>query len=136
MSLKGVDLEHVLRRVAERRIEDAMREGKFDNLPGQGQPLDLDPAPAEENTRLTWWCLRILKNSNFTPEEVRYRKAIDHLKAALAAARDPAVVERLVGQINELVRKLNTLGTNAINLGVAPVSCETELDRMRRRSAE
>ena len=33
----------------DRRIEDAMREGKFDNLPGAGQPLDLEPMPAEEN---------------------------------------------------------------------------------------
>ena len=112
-----------------------MREGKFDNLPGAGQPLELDPMPAEENARLTWWCLRILKNNDFTPEEVRYRKAIDHLKAALAAATDEAGVERLVEQINELVRKLNTLGTNAINLGIAPVSSETELQRLRDRRA-
>jgi len=27
------------------RIEEAMREGKFDNLPGKGKPLDLSPQP-------------------------------------------------------------------------------------------
>lgn len=27
------------------RIEEAMREGKFDNLPGKGKPLDLTPQP-------------------------------------------------------------------------------------------
>lgn len=27
------------------RIEEAMREGKFDNLPGRGKPLDLSPQP-------------------------------------------------------------------------------------------
>jgi len=112
-----------------------MREGKFDNLPGAGRPLEPDPMPAEENARLTWWCLRILKNNDFTPEEVRYRKAIDHLKAALAAATDEARVGRLVEQINELVRKLNTLGTNAINLGIAPVSPVAELQRLRDRRA-
>ena len=54
MSLKDVDLENALRRLAERRIEEAMREGKFDNLPGMGQPLEPDPMPAEENARMTW----------------------------------------------------------------------------------
>jgi hypothetical protein len=135
MSLKHVDLEQAFRRLAERRIEDAMREGKFENLPGAGQPLELDPMPAEENARLTWWCLRILKNNEFTPDEVQYRKAIDHLKATLARATDEALLDRLVTQINELVRKLNTLGTNAINLGIAPVCREAELERLRERQA-
>jgi hypothetical protein len=48
MSLKNIDIESALRRVADRRIEEAMREGKFDNLPGRGQPLDLE----SERTRL------------------------------------------------------------------------------------
>ena len=34
MSFKNVDIESALRRLAERRIEEAMREGKFDNLAG------------------------------------------------------------------------------------------------------
>jgi len=133
MSLKHVDLENVFRRLAERRIEDAMREGKFDNLQGMGEPLEIEMAPADENVRMTWWCLRILKNGGFTPDEVRYRKSIDHLKAALARSADEQRVCCLVKQINELVRKLNTMGTNAINLGVALVSEEDELRRFRER---
>ena len=62
-----------LRRLADRRIEDAMKEGKFDNLPGKGKPLNLEPMPAEENARLTWWALRILKNNDYTPDEIRSR---------------------------------------------------------------
>ena len=136
MSLKHVDMESAIRRIADRRIEEAMRDGKFDNLAGMGQPLELDPMPAEENARMTWWCLRILKNNDFTPEEVRYRKAIDHLKAALARADHEEHVRRLVGQINELARKLNTLGTNAINLGVCPVDEQEEVARFRAREGK
>lgn len=33
--------------VAERRIQDAIDEGLFDNLPGRGQPLDLSVNPFE-----------------------------------------------------------------------------------------
>jgi hypothetical protein len=133
MSLKHVDLESAFRRLADRRIEEAMQEGKFDNLPGMGEPLELDPMPAEENARLTWWALRILKNNDYTPDEIRYRKAIDHLKAYLAKAPSEDRVCRLVQQINDLVQKLNTLGTNAINLAIAPVCEQTELQRFHER---
>lgn len=134
MSLKDVDLENAFRRLADRRIEEAMREGKFDNLPGAGRPLELEPMPAEENARMTWWCLRILKQNDFTPEEVRYRKAIDHLRSALDRAVDEQHLSRVVRQINELVHKVNTLGTNAIHLGIAPCDEAEELRRFRERS--
>ena len=135
MSLKDVDLENAFRRLADRRIEEAMKEGKFDNLAGAGKPLDLEPMPAEENARLTWWTLRILKNADFTPEEIRYRKAIDHLKAQVAGATTEQRVRQLVGQINQTVKQLNTLGTNAIALGIAPADEAAELTRFRNRAA-
>src|SRR5215204_2768823 len=113
MASHNVDMEAALRRLAERRIETAMEEGKFDNLPGAGRPIDLEPAPAEEDARLMWWALRIMRNNDFTPEEVRWRKAIDHLRGRLAAAKDEAEVSHVVTKVNELVKKLNTLGTNA-----------------------
>jgi hypothetical protein len=120
MGLQHVDIGSVLRRLAEKRIEDAMKEGKFDNLPGAGKPLELEPMPADENARLTWWALRILKQNDVTPDEVRWRKAIDHLKAKLDTASDESELERIVAKVNDLVRKVNTLGTNALK---APVTC-------------
>ena len=133
MSFKHVDMESALRRLAERRIEEAMREGKFDNLAGAGKPLELEPMPADENARMTWWMLRLLKNNNFTPDEVRWRRQIDRMKEELAAATSDARVEALVGAINAMVRQVNTLGTNAINIAVSPVSLEGERGRLRER---
>jgi hypothetical protein len=133
MGLQNIDIGAVLRRLADKRIEDAMAEGKFDNLRGAGKPLDLEDMPAEEDARMRWWALRILKNNDYTPEEVRWRKAIDYLKARLAAVETEAQIGPLVVQVNELVRKLNTLGTNAINLGIAPVDEATEIERFRAR---
>jgi beta-phosphoglucomutase-like phosphatase (HAD superfamily) len=135
MSLKNIDLEAALRRLAEKRIEDAMRDGKFDNLEGAGKPLDLEPLPADENARATWWMLRILKNNNFTPDEVRWRRQIDRLKDELATAATEKRVETLVKQINAFVHRLNTLGTNAINVAVVSVSLDAELERIRDRLA-
>jgi hypothetical protein len=133
MSLKHVDLESALRRLADKRIEDAMREGKFDNLAGAGKPLDLEPMPADENARMTWWMIRILKGANFTPEEVTLRRKIEHLKGELSAATSQQRVEVLARTINELVRQLNTLGTNAINIAVSGVSLDEEKQKLRER---
>jgi hypothetical protein len=133
MSLKHVDLESALRRLADRRIEEAMREGKFDNLAGAGKPLDLEPMPADENARMTWWMLRILKGADFTPDEIRLRRQIESLKGELAAATTEHRVEALVRTVNGLVHQLNTLGTNAIHIAVSPVSLEVEIDRLRER---
>src|SRR5690242_6242153 len=108
MSLKDVDITSALRRLADRRIEDAMKEGKFDNLTGKGQPLDLEPMPAEESARLMWWALRILKNNDVTPDEVRYRKAIETLKFELETVSSERKLKIPVTHINAMVMKLNT----------------------------
>src|SRR5688572_1643756 len=136
MSLKDVDIESALRRLAERRIEDAMKEGKFDNLAGAGAPLELEPIPADENARMTWWALKILKQNDVTPHEVQWRKALDYLKGQLEKLTDESRLEPLVGQINDLVRRINTLGTNAINIGVTGVDLEVERERIRLRIVE
>ena len=132
MSLQHVDIESVMRRLADRRIEEAMQQGKFDNLAGMGKPLDLEPMPADEGARLMWWSLRILRNNDVIPEEVRWRKMIDQLKAQLAQVRDEKQLKSLVSQINALVHKLNTLGTNALKSAIVPVDLEIELRRFRK----
>src|SRR5205809_4853066 len=109
MNLGSIDIEWALRRLAERRIEEAMREGKFDNLPGAGQPIDLEPMPAEENARLMWWAIRLLKQNDFIPEEVRWHKALDRLREEVNSLTSDARLAGLVAQMNELVRKINTL---------------------------
>jgi hypothetical protein len=132
MGLKDMDIEYVLGRLAEKRIEDAMAEGKFDNLPGRGEPIVIDEAPTDEKARAMWWALRLMKQNDFIPEEVRWRKAVDQLKADLAAADTERQVRKLCTQINALVRKINTMGTNAIDLAVTGVDEEAEVARARK----
>jgi hypothetical protein len=136
MGLKDIDFDAVFRRLADRRIEEAMRDGKFDNLPGRGKPIELDPMPADENARAAWWALRIMRQNDFTPDEVRWRKALDHLRIGLDRATDEAGVRSHVAKINELARKINTMGTNVLKAPVVPVSLEDELDRFRRRRSD
>jgi hypothetical protein len=133
MSLKNLDIEAVMRRLADKHIEDAMKEGKFDNLPGHGKPLDLEPMPADENARMMWWTIRILKGANITPDEITWRKQVDVLKGELAETSSEKRLRTLVLQINALVYKLNTLGTNAIMGAVSGVELDSELRRLRLR---
>jgi hypothetical protein len=77
MSLKHIDMESAIRRLADKRIEDAMKEGKFDNLAGAGQPLDLEPMPAEENARMVWWTVRLLRQNGCTDLAVKWSKSAD-----------------------------------------------------------
>ena len=133
MNLSHVDVTSVLRRLADRRIEEAMREGKFDNLPGAGQPLELEDMPAEENARLMWWAVRLLKQNDFIPDEVRWHKALDRFRLTLNSLTDEKQLPALVDQMNEIVRKINTLGTNALKASVTPVDLEAERTRLRER---
>ena len=137
MSLKDVDFDAAFRRLADKRIEDAIKEGKFDNLPGKGQPLDLEPLPADENARMLWWALKILRQNDVTPDEVRWRKSIEIMKEQLDHVRDEEGLRLLVARINALVYKLHTLGTNAMNgaSAVVTVSYERELERLKLRKS-
>jgi len=67
--------------VAEERIQEAIRRGDFDGLPGAGKPLELDDdplVPAEVRA-----AHRILKNAGLVPVEVLERREIADLEARL-----------------------------------------------------
>jgi hypothetical protein len=67
--------------VAEERIQEAMRRGDFDNLPGAGRPLDLDDDPlVPPELRVA---NRILKNAGCVPPELIERREIAALEASL-----------------------------------------------------
>jgi DnaJ-like protein len=121
MALKDIDLTSAMRRLADLRIEEAMKEGKFDNLPGAGKDIPMDDMPACEDARWAWWCVRLLRQNDVIPDEIRWRKQIDRLTEELETPPDPTRREHIVRQINELVRMVNTLGTNAMQTPVTAV---------------
>jgi hypothetical protein len=120
------------RHLVERRISEAMEEGKFDNLPGAGQPLNIEmPTPGHEEL---WWSLRLLKQANVVTDEVRYRQKIDDLLARLDTASTEAEVRASVRELNEWIVKLNTMGTNRIPTTLAPLDEEAAVARHVRNS--
>jgi len=102
--------------IAERRIAEAMSEGRFDCLPGRGRPQELeDLSHLAPEMRLAYI---ILKNSGFledgagpgraAPDGDRARLERLRFKMARASRRpgadpleelDPAYVEKLLGRV-------------------------------------
>jgi hypothetical protein len=96
-----------LYKIAEERIQEAQREGLFDNLPGKGKPLNLDEDSAvPEDLRLPF---KILKNANCLPLEMELRKEIYNLRQLLDAAIDPETRKELRHELNLLTLRFNCM---------------------------
>jgi hypothetical protein len=96
-----------LYKIAEERIQEAQREGVFDNLSGKGKPLKLeDDSAVPEDLRMAF---KILKNSNCLPIEMELRKEIYNLRQLLDAAIDPETRQELRRELNLLTLRLNCL---------------------------
>jgi hypothetical protein len=137
--------EHGVRQVAptweslvDRQIREAMEDGRFDNLPHQGEPL-----PVEDETFAGEWALafRMLRNAGVSPPWIEADKEVRELLAQrdvlLARAtgaspfrrrRDRAAVERLVVQVNAAVARLNSEAPTT-RQHRAPLGLDAELAR-------
>jgi hypothetical protein len=92
--------------------------------------------PADENARLTWWALRILRHNEYIPDEVRWRKRVDVLREELARVMEERRMIKLATELNVLVYKINTLGTNALQIGMVGVSIDEQRQRLCERCGD
>ena len=91
----------------EKKIQEAMARGEFDNLSGKGKPLDLEAYfNTPEDLRMAY---SILKSNDFVPEEVEIMKEISNLKAMLAASVVESDAAALREKINERTLALSLL---------------------------
>jgi len=73
-------------RIAEQKIREAMARGEFDDLPGAGQPIDLEEYfRTPEAIRMAY---SILKSARCVPEEIELMKEVRALEEAVAGGRD------------------------------------------------
>lgn len=93
--------------IAERKIQQAIERGEFDNLPGKGKPLppdDLDMVP--EELRMSY---KILKNAGIVPEEIELRKTIMTLNDLLNACSDEKERNEIRKKISEKQLRYNVI---------------------------
>ncbi|MNO40767.1 hypothetical protein D3C76_309250 [compost metagenome] len=92
----------ILSWLAEQRIQEAMRSGEFDELPGHGKPLELeDLSGVPEELRMSF---KIMKNAGLLPEEVMLRKECVTLEQMLAACHSSGAAAE--GERKELESRL------------------------------
>ncbi|MFW0768331.1 DUF1992 domain-containing protein [Trabulsiella odontotermitis] len=96
---------------AERHILDAQKSGEFDNLPGTGEPLQLDDdVHIPEELRAGY---RLLKNAGCLPPELAQRKEALELRDLLQSVRqDDPRYQELSRRLTLLELKLRQAGLN------------------------
>jgi hypothetical protein len=89
--------------LAEQRIQEAMRNGEFENLPGHGKPLELeDLSGVPEELRMSF---KIMKNAGVLPEEIMLRAECITLEGLLAACH--SIGDADTGERKSLESKLS-----------------------------
>lgn len=107
-----------LERIAERRIQEAIEAGVFDNLEGAGKPLsDQEDNPfVPDDMRVAF---KVLKNSGYAPDWMTLAQEIEDAKDRLAWMADY--------HFKSLREELAEIGSNPY----AVKRLRTEMDRLR-----
>ncbi len=116
---------------AERQIEEGRRAGLFDGLDGEGKPIEGLDGPHDEE----WWVKAKLRREeiDYLPPTIAIRGERDAAVAAALDARDEAEARRLIEEINERIRYVNSHTVSGPPSTVWVVDLESILERRRLR---
>lgn len=94
-------------KIAERRIQEAIKNGALDDLPGAGKPLVLeDDSHLPEDLRIVY---KVLKNAGCVPPEISLRKEIAKIEDLLVGMEDTRAKYRQIKKLNFLIMRLNMM---------------------------
>lgn len=103
-----MDALYGYQKIIEQRIKEAVERGEFEDLPGQGEPLNLiDDSNVPEDLRLAY---KILKNADCLPPELEAKKEIRQMEDLLDNIPDEKEKYKLIKKINYQIMKLNVSG--------------------------
>jgi len=111
------------------QIQEAEREGLFDDLPGKGKPIaDLD-RPRDE----LWWVRSKLQREgiSYLPPGLQLRKDLQDLRADVLTMRDEAAVLEAVLAFNVRIRHVNSHTLEGPSSNLLPLDVEREVARWR-----
>lgn len=113
-------------KIVEKRIQDARKNGEFDNLSCAGSPLKMnDDAHIPEELRIAY---KILKNADCLPPEIELKKEILRTEDLLAGMADTAEKYQILKKLNFLIMKLNSMRNTPIQFET-PQRYQTNLIR-------
>lgn len=104
--------------IAERKIQEAMREGMFEGLEGTGRPLAFeDETWIPEDLRAAY---RVLKNAGCIPPELEDRKVIMNLRSLIDTIDDDGERLRKVKELNFRIMRFNMNRKTPMNVDGFP----------------
>jgi hypothetical protein len=120
--------------IAERKIQEAIRNGELDNLPGKGAPLRFeDESGIPEDLRLAY---KILKNADCLPPELELKKEIVTMRDMLAGVEDLEEKHRLLRRLNFQIMKLNMMRRVSLLLEEDQIYCEKIAEKLSRAGTD
>ena len=113
----------------EKQIEEGRRAGLFDGLDGAGKPIEGLDGPHDEE----WWVKAKLRREkiDYLPPTIAIRGERDAAVAAALAAADEREARRILEQINDRIRYVNSHTVTGPPSTVWVVDEESVLDRWR-----
>lgn len=100
--------------LAEANIEQAIRRGDFDDLPGRGRPLPPeDDVLVPESLRTAY---RLLKNAGFVPPEVGLRREVRQVEDLISSLDTGAERGTAIRRLNLLLAQLGASRGDRLDL--------------------
>jgi hypothetical protein len=117
----------------EQQIQQAQREGLFDDLPGAGRPLR-----TEDGADPNWWAKQLLRREqvDFLPPALALRRSVERALEALPALRDERRVRELLEGLDAEIRRFNATTTSGPPTTQAPLDVEAIVADWRRARKE
>ena len=104
----------VIRLIAERKISEAIQNGRLDPQGWRNRPLpQTNDHMVPEELRMAY---KILKNAGYVPPEIEAKKEIQQIEDLLVACEDECTKVRQIKKLNYLVLKLNIMKGDAANI--------------------
>jgi len=98
---------HMLSWLAEQKINEAIQQGEFDDLPGKGKPLELeDLSHVPEELRAAY---KLMKNAGVIPEELQLRQEMLTLTDLIAACQHAGERQALHRKLDEKTLRLQMI---------------------------
>lgn len=102
------------RKIAERKIHEAIKEGQLKDLPGKGKPLRLDDETwIPEDLRAAY---RVLKNAGHIPPELELRNEIINLRKLIDTIDDDKKRLKKLRELNYKIMRLDMMRKRPLNL--------------------
>ncbi len=121
------DFLHFMASQAERRIQEAQKEGAFDHLPGEGRPLELeDDSAVPAELRMAY---KVLKNAGYLPPELQDRKEISTILDLLENCDEGAEKLRQMQKLEVILMRMK----NRRARSVAITENDTYYEKVVRR---